>query len=114
MSRKKIEYRGKNYTCSIELCLDLIGGKWKALVLFHLIRGAKRSGDLKRTLPGISDKMFTQTVRQLEDDGLLKREVFPVVPPKVEYSLSDKGKTLVPVLKKMCSWGEEFLEKDSH
>lgn len=110
MSDKKIKYRGKSYNCNIELCLDLIGGKWKALVLFHLIKSAIRSGDLKRMLPGISDKMFTQTVRQLEEDELLNREVFPVVPPKVEYSLSERGKTLIPVLKKMCAWGDEFRD----
>ncbi len=112
MSKKEITYRGKTYTCNIELCLDLIGGKWKALVLFHLIKVPRRSGDLKRLLPGISDKMFTQTVRQLEEDELIAREVYPVVPPRVEYSLSRKGKTLVPVLKKMCAWGEEFLQQD--
>lgn len=102
------KYKGKSYSCNIELCLDLIGGKWKSLVLYHLIEGALRSGELKKRLPGISDKMFTQTVRQLELDRLITRSVYPVVPPKVEYSLSKNGTTLVPLLKAMCAWGEDF------
>lgn len=87
--------------------MNLIGTKWKPLVLFHLLEGALRSGILQKKIPGISNKMFTQTVRELEKDGLITRTVFPVVPPKVEYKLSDRGKSLENILKKLDQWGSE-------
>lgn len=87
--------------------MNLIGTKWKPLVLFHLLEGALRSGILQKKISGISNKMFTQTVRELEKDGLITRTVFPVVPPKVEYKLSDRGKSLDSILKKLDQWGSE-------
>ncbi|MRI01693.1 transcriptional regulator [Kriegella sp. EG-1] len=87
--------------------MNLIGTKWKPLILFHLLEGAMRSGMLQKKIPGISNKMFTQTVRELEKDGLLKRKVFPVVPPKVEYSLSKRGKSLETILRSLDKWGLE-------
>ncbi|WP_282050810.1 winged helix-turn-helix transcriptional regulator [Maribacter aquivivus] len=94
----------KNY-CSLDHTMNLIGTKWKPIVLFHLLEGPLRSGVLQKKVPGISNKMFTQTVRELEKDGLVTREVFPVVPPKVEYNLSKRGKTLEGVLLTLDSWG---------
>jgi DNA-binding HxlR family transcriptional regulator len=85
--------------------MNLIGTKWKPLILFHLLEGASRSGILQKKIQGISNKMFTQTVRQLEKDGLITRKVFPVVPPKVEYKLSVRGKSLEPILRSLDSWG---------
>ena len=87
--------------------MNLIGTKWKPLVLFHLLEGALRSGVLQKKISGISNKMFTQTVRELEKDGLITRTVFPVVPPKVKYKLSDRGKSLENILKKLDQWGSE-------
>ena len=87
--------------------MNLIGTKWKPLILFHLLEGALRSGILQKKTPGISNKMFTQTVRELEKDGLITRKVFPVVPPKVEYKLSARGKSLENILKKLDKWGSE-------
>jgi DNA-binding HxlR family transcriptional regulator len=87
--------------------MNLIGTKWKPLILFHLLEGALRSGILQKKTPGISNKMFTQTVRELEKDGLITRKVFPVVPPKVEYKLSVRGKSLENILKKLDQWGSE-------
>ena len=87
--------------------MNLIGTKWKPLILFHLLEGALRSGILQKKISGISNKMFTQTVRELEKDGLITRTVFPVVPPKVEYKLSDRGKSLDSILKKLDQWGSE-------
>ncbi|MGY0393206.1 winged helix-turn-helix transcriptional regulator [Bizionia sp. KMM 8389] len=87
--------------------MGLIGTKWKPLVLFHLLNGPLRSGVLQKTLPGISNKMFTQTVRELEKDGLVLRKIYPVVPPKVEYSLSDRGASLEGVLRALDAWGAE-------
>lgn len=90
--------------------LNLIGTKWKPLILFHLLEGPLRSGVLQKKISGISNKMFTQTVRELELDGLIAREVFPVVPPKVEYSLTNKGKSLENILRNMDEWGATFYK----
>ncbi|WP_035759406.1 winged helix-turn-helix transcriptional regulator [Flavobacterium tegetincola] len=85
--------------------MNLIGTKWKPLILFHLLEGELRSGVLQSKILAISNKMFTQTVRELEKDGLILRKVYPVVPPKVEYKLSTKGKSLEPILRSLDDWG---------
>ncbi|WP_339661794.1 helix-turn-helix domain-containing protein [uncultured Polaribacter sp.] len=87
--------------------MNLIGTKWKPLVLFHLLEGDLRSGILQKQIPEISNKMFTQTVRDLEKDGLISRKVFPVVPPKVEYGLTKRGKSLEDILRSLDSWGSQ-------
>ncbi|GGK54192.1 MULTISPECIES: winged helix-turn-helix transcriptional regulator [Flavobacteriaceae] len=87
--------------------MNLIGTKWKPLILFHLLEGDLRSGILQKKIPEISNKMFTQTVRDLEKDGLISRKVFPVVPPKVEYSLTNRGKSLEDILRSLDKWGLE-------
>ncbi|MGL4851293.1 MAG: winged helix-turn-helix transcriptional regulator [Phocaeicola sp.] len=102
---EKFIYKEKEYYCSLELAMELIGGKWKTMMLFHLKDGAMRSGDLQRSLQGIANKMFTQTARELEADGLLKRTVHPVVPPKVEYELSEKGRRVLPIVLQLAEWG---------
>jgi DNA-binding HxlR family transcriptional regulator len=96
---------GELINCPLNYTMNLIGTKWKPLVLFHLLDGNLRSGVLQKKVPGISNKMFTQTVRELEKDGLIFREVFPVVPPKVEYGLSARGKSLEHVLRSLDQWG---------
>jgi len=88
--------------------MNLIGTKWKPLVLFHLLEGPERSGILKSKISGISNKMFTQTVRELEKDLLVLRKVHPVVPPKVEYQLTDKGRSLEHILREMDEWGKQL------
>ena len=85
--------------------MNLIGTKWKPLILFHLLEQGLRSGILQKKIPGISNKMFTQTVRELEKDGLISRKVYPVVPPKVEYLLTPKGASLEPILRSLDKWG---------
>lgn len=104
-NKESFFYRDKEYFCSLELAMDLIGGKWKTMMLFHLKDGAMRSGELQRTLCGIANKMFTQTARELEADGLIERVVYPVVPPKVEYKLSDKGQSVLPIILQLDRWG---------
>lgn len=89
--------------------MGLIGTKWKPLILFHLLDNNLRSGILQRKISGISNKMFTQTVRELEKDGLITRKVFPVVPPKVEYGLSERGRSLELILRSLDTWGEQDL-----
>ena len=94
--------------CPLNYTMKLIGTKWKPLVLFHLLEGPVRSGKLQNKVPEISNKMFTQTVRELEKDNLITRKVYPVVPPKVEYELTEKGKSLEFILKNLDSWGKEM------
>ncbi|AKP49876.1 winged helix-turn-helix transcriptional regulator [Cyclobacterium amurskyense] len=98
---------GENNYCPLNYTMDLIGTKWKPLVLFHLLGGPLRSGILQKNVPGISNKMFTQTVRALEKDGLIARRVYPEVPPKVEYYLTKRGKSLEGILRSLDKWGLE-------
>ncbi|GEQ87037.1 MarR family transcriptional regulator [Patiriisocius marinistellae] len=95
----------KENSCPLNYTMNLIGTKWKPLILFHLLEGDLRSGVLQKKIPGISNKMFTQTVRELEKDGLVFRTVFPVVPPKVEYGLSKRGESLEDILRSLDTWG---------
>ncbi|WP_299103373.1 helix-turn-helix domain-containing protein [uncultured Winogradskyella sp.] len=96
-------------SCPLNYTMRLIGTKWKPLILFHLLEGASRSGVLKKKVPDISNKMFTQTVRELEKDGLISRKVYPVVPPKVEYKLTERGQSLENLLRSLDKWGLEDL-----
>lgn len=96
--------------CPVEATLGLVGGKYKALILWKLIPGAMRFSELRRAVPAATPKMLTQQLRELEEDGLVHREVFPVVPPRVEYSLTSFGQTIRPVLEAMYSWGTGYLE----
>ncbi|MGL5149923.1 MAG: winged helix-turn-helix transcriptional regulator [Clostridium sp.] len=98
----------KTVTCEMEVTLNVIGGKWKPLILYILIEeGTKRFGELKSIINSTSQKTLTTQLRQLEEDGLVERVVYPTVPPKVEYSITKKGETLYPILNAMCVWGEE-------
>lgn len=97
--------------CPVEATLKLIGGKYKALILWHLIDGALRFSELSRRIPQATPKMLTQQLRELESDGLLTRTVYPVVPPRVEYELSAFGQTMLPVLDAMCGWGAGYLAR---
>jgi len=92
----------------VEHTLRAIGGKWKPLILWHLHERTHRFGELQRLIPGITQKMLTQQLRELEGHNLVARKVFPQVPPKVEYSLTPFGRTLKPVLETLCEWGKKF------
>lgn len=100
--------RDMDYYCPIEVTLEVIGGKWKPLVLFQLFGGTKRFGELKRTMPRITQRMLTRQLRELEEDGLVHREVYPQVPPKVEYSLTEVGWGLESLVRRMDEWGEWY------
>ncbi|MDR1376623.1 MAG: helix-turn-helix transcriptional regulator [Synergistaceae bacterium] len=101
------------YECPLALALEVIGGKWKALVLYHLRKGKLRTSEIRRRLPNITQKMLTQQLRELERDGLVRRQVFDAVPPKVEYSLTGLGETVKPFLIDLCSWGYVYAERTS-
>lgn len=97
--------------CPVEATLDLIGGKYKALIIWHLSESKLRYGQLRDLLVGITPKMLTQQLRELESSGLIHREVYPIVPPKVEYSLTDLGRSLMPILVAMRDWGAAYLRR---
>lgn len=97
--------------CPVETTLMLIGNKWKVLILRDLIDGTKRFGELKKSIGGVTQKVLTAQLRAMEDDGLITRRVYAEVPPRVEYSLTDLGMTLRPILNSMQSWGERYKSK---
>ena len=97
------------YNCPVDAILGVIGGKYKPIILFHLMDGTLRFSELRKFLPQATPKMLTQQLRELEADGIIHREVYPVVPPKTEYSLTDFGRTMSPVLNAMCEWGKEHM-----
>lgn len=101
------------HNCPVETTLDLIGGKYKALILWHLSQGVLRYSQLQSRLAGITPKMLTQQLRELEAKELVRREVYPVVPPKVEYSLTELGRSLMPILVAMRDWGSDYLRMSS-
>jgi len=98
--------------CNIEVAMGAIEGKWKVLILWYLKDEKKRFNELQKSIYGITQKMLIQKLRDLEKDGIVHREVYPVVPPKVEYSLTSYGKTLKPILKQLYFWGEEHRDRE--
>ncbi len=106
----KIKYEEKEYACSFEFALDIVSGKWKGLVLWHLHYGTLRYSEIRKNLGKITQKMLTQTLRDLEKHQLITRKVYPVVPPKVEYTITDAGKKLIPIFQQMMVWGDEMGE----
>lgn len=103
----------QSYHCPVEATLDLIGGKYKTLILWHLAGGPQRFSQLQRLIPRATPKMLTQQLRELEEDGVIHREVFPVVPPRVEYSLTARGRSLLPILNAMRDWGTAYLHEQN-
>ena len=110
--RYRSEERGSlNDDCPIEATLDIVGGKWKVLILFYLMRGTVRFGEFQRLIPKITQRMLTLQLRELEEDGVIHREVYRQVPPKVEYSLTEFGRSLEPILLLMRDWGVANKER---
>ena len=97
--------------CPVETTLTLISDKWKVLILRDLMTGTKRFGELKKSIGGVSQKVLTAQLRQMEESGLLTRKVYPEVPPRVEYTLTELGYSLKPILDAMWTWGEEYKKK---
>lgn len=99
-----------HYGCPVEATLDVIGGKWKGVILFHLLDGPRRFNALRRLLPDVTQRMLTLQLRELEQDGIIARKVYAEVPPRVEYSLTPFGESLKPILMLMRDWGAEYIE----
>jgi DNA-binding HxlR family transcriptional regulator len=94
-----------NSPCPVTTTLSVIGGKWKPIILFIISDGKKRFGEVRKLIPAITQKMLTQQLRELEQDRIVHRKVYPVVPPKVEYSMTEYGRSLSPILEAMAAWG---------
>lgn len=101
----------RHYRCAVEATVDVAGGRWKPPLLFHLLQGTKRFGELRRLVPGVTQRSLTLQLRQLEEDGIVQRQVYAEVPPRVEYSLTEFGRTLGPVLEAMKLWGDSFIAR---
>jgi len=100
----------KMYNCPVEATISQIGGKYKAIILYHLLEdGVLRYSQIQKYIQKATPKMLSQQLRELEADGLIHREVYPVVPPKTEYSLTERGKTLAPVINQICDWGRTYM-----
>jgi len=101
----------KAYNCPVEAAIDVIGGKWKPLILWWLHQRTYRFAELRRLIPGITEKMLTQQLRELEADGIVSRRVYPTVPPKVEYSVTEYGCSLKLALEAICEWGRTHMQR---
>ena len=104
--RKNYLFNDVIYTCSLDLAIEVIGGKWKAMILYHLQFGSLRSSELRNRIIGISNKVFTQAVRDMEKAKLISRKVHPTVPPKVEYELTELGWSVIPNINDLAKWGK--------
>ena len=102
----------QEFHCALDVSMHYIGGKWKAVVLWYLRNGKKRFGELKALIPDITDKMLSIQLKALAEDGIIQREVYEEVPPRVEYSLTEEGKTLIPVVEAIAAWGRQKAEQE--
>ncbi len=101
------------YRCPMEVTMEIIGGKYKGVIIGHLIDKVLRYSELQRLIPNATPKMLIQQLKELESDGIIKRKLYPVVPPKTEYSLTERGKALIPAIIKLNKWGIKFLEEEN-
>ena len=102
-----------DFGCPVEAALAVIGGKWKGIILYHLRSDVRRFNELRRLIPNVTQRMLTKQLRELEADQIIHRKIFQEIPPKVEYSLTDFGLTLTPILQTIQAWGIEYIEKIS-
>ncbi|MEZ4789549.1 MAG: winged helix-turn-helix transcriptional regulator [Flavobacteriales bacterium] len=107
----RIRLNGHVYHCALDVTMELVGGKWKTIVLWYLRKDKKRFSELRKLIPGITEKMLSMQLRQLEHDGFVSRTVYPEVPPRVEYALTPHGRTLLPLLEEIAAWGRMMGKK---
>ena len=106
---KNRETHKKDFDCSLGFAMTVIGSKWRAVILWHTMKESPiRYGKLKSQIRGISHKVFTQELKQLEEDGLIERTAYPTIPPRVEYAVTELGRTLEPALTELCDWGRKY------
>ena len=104
------QFNGQEYPCCASLTMGIIGGKWKTVIIYHLIPGTKRYNELRKEMPTVTERTLSLQLKTLESDGVVKRKVYTSKPPlKVEYSLTDFGKTLIPVVEAIASWGDSLV-----
>lgn len=104
-----INFKGKEYICELDMAMSIISSKWKVVILCHIGVEPKRFLELQRSLPGISQKVLNEKLKELEEDGLISKKTFPEVPPKVEFSLTPMGEKLVPIMQNLSEWGRDIL-----
>jgi DNA-binding HxlR family transcriptional regulator len=109
---KALLLRGNKFHCAMDVTMHFIGGKWKTVVLWYLRKDKKRFGELKKLIPDITEKMLSLQLKTLEEDGIVKRTIYPEVPPRVEYEMTDFGRTLIPMLEEIALWGRTLGEKE--
>ncbi|MFC7405475.1 winged helix-turn-helix transcriptional regulator [Georgenia alba] len=97
--------------CPVEVAVSVLGGAWKLTLVKHLLEGTRRFGELRRLVPLVNTKTLTRQLRELEEDGIVSRTVYPEVPPRVEYSLTDVGRSLAPIVRSMDAWGADFTAR---
>lgn len=107
IKQKKVE---EEQICSVEAAINEIGGKWKPLILYSLKEGKQRFNEINKKLPAITQRMLTKTLRELESDEIIHRKIYAEVPPKVEYCLTKKGDSVMPILDALCQWGKDYCE----
>ena len=107
-------FKGKEYPCCASLTMGVIGGKWKTVILYHLIEGPLRYNELRKTMPTVTERTLSLQLKKLEEDGIVNRKVYTKKPPlKVEYTLTDLGKTLVPVIQAIANWGDYVVDRQT-
>ena len=107
-------YKGKDYPCCASLTMGVIGGKWKTVILYHLIEGSLRYNELRKAMPTVTERTLSLQLKKLEEDGIINRKVYTRKPPlKVDYTLTDLGKTLVPVIQAIANWGDFVVDNQS-
>jgi len=106
------QFKGKTYPCCASLTMGIIGGKWKTVILYHLLDGTLRYNELRKQMPTVTERTLSLQLKTLEEDGIVKRKVYTSKPPlKVEYSLTDFGKTLIPLIQSIADWGVMVVEE---
>ena len=100
----------KSYQCPVEAAMDVVGGKYKAQIIYELIGGTRRYHEIQKAIPQAAPRMLSKQLKELEEDGVINRVLYPVVPPRTEYSLTEFGSSLVPIVEALCKWGEHYFE----